>query len=86
MKSDKVQDSKTMNLVIILINLFLKDTSWFICIKQDDADNFFNNPKGAIMLHNTSHVPSTYLEINNPNSTYLELSTIIFYSEIYLTA
>ena len=36
------------------------------------------------MLNNTSHVPSTYLEINNPNSTYLELSTIIFYSEIYL--
>lgn len=36
------------------------------------------------MLNNIPHVPSTYLEINNPNSTYLELSTIIFYSEIYL--
>ena len=24
------------------------------------------------------------LQTNNPNSTYLELSTIIFYSEIYL--
>jgi hypothetical protein len=37
------------------------------------------------MLNNIPHVLSTYLEINNPNSTYLELSTIIFYSEIYLT-
>lgn len=36
------------------------------------------------MLSNTSHVQSTSLEINNPNSTYLELSKIIFYSEIYL--
>lgn len=36
------------------------------------------------MLNITPHVPSTYLATNNPNSTYLELSTIIFYSEIYL--
>ena len=38
------------------------------------------------MLNNIPHVLSTYLEANNPNSTYLELSTIIFHSEIYLAA
>ncbi len=37
------------------------------------------------MLNNVPYVLSTYLEASNPNSTYLELSTIIFYSEIYLT-
>lgn len=36
------------------------------------------------MLQNIQLALTIYREINNPNSTYLELSDIIFYTEIYI--
>ena len=37
-----------------------------------------------MMLNYTKRKILKYIEINNPNSTYLELVALIYFSEIYL--